>query len=686
MMMTDGAVDVSRDTQQYGTNWELGEQTAINQQLSAAKTDGVQFWPLGFGTQDIGSDDGTGITVAQAKAYLNSMAAQGAPSICGTTKNVAQPQATWVDNPDDAYTAIDDIYADASCGGANHTQTTLPPGGSVTLTVTIPQIASAAAISVARGTPTVSVTFQPPSGASLSNGPDMTGQDSAVETLHLYNVTAADAGTWHITLTAPLGQASELVRATAFWQGAVRALTTVSPPNAKLGQQVKVSLDVLGPNGPITDPATLSSMVVGVTATGNGLAGTVAVPVAPVSSSPGEWTGSYTVPSQQTVLTFTGTASGYGLYATQVSATVGVGTQTQGLTATPEFTGGTSVQAGGTIPGQVVLTNQTGSAQHVKLEAQASGATVALSSPSGPVAVASGSPPAVPFTITVAKGSPIGTALVQVTAVNAATGQVLNTAQQNFSVTKPPGFLAKYWWLLLAIAILLILAVLAWLWRRAVMRDRKNVRGLEVTLMRDGEQKGKLDAPGEVRYSEVFSFLIKDEGTPHPYLSHLGRETMGVYQLRREKKPGFLRLVAPSALKPYEAELHGAPVVLDNGLQLTFSDTRHANWGGTGFAPPPAPGGVRGAIQLLGWRPGRPRRRGLRRHRGPGNLLTERLAREQRRIVRSSAAPAAHPAEQRSGRDADRDQHARAASATATRNAAGEVVVVQYQLVKNRGH
>ncbi len=48
-MMTDGAVDVHRDTQQYGTDWQLGEQTAINAQLAAARQDAVQIWPLGFG-------------------------------------------------------------------------------------------------------------------------------------------------------------------------------------------------------------------------------------------------------------------------------------------------------------------------------------------------------------------------------------------------------------------------------------------------------------------------------------------------------------------------------------------------------------------------------------------------------------------------------------------------------------
>jgi hypothetical protein len=597
IMMTDGAVDVFRNTQQYGTNWQLGEQTAINQQLSAAKTDGVQFWPLGFGTQDIGTNvDGTTITVPEAKAYLNGMAAQAAPSICGTKETAVQPHATWVNDPDDASKAVSQLFANASCTAVGPTPPQpLPSGGTVTLSVTIPQIASAAAISVARGAPAVSVSFQPPSGAPLSNSPVITGQGSAVETLHLYDITAADVGTWHVKLTAPANLASELVRATVFWQGAVRALTTVSPPNAKLGQQVKVTLDVLGPNGPITDPATLSSMVVGETVTGNGLTGTVGVPVTAVSGSPGVWTGVYTVPNQSTTLTFAGTASGYGLYTTQVSATVGVGEQTQGLTATPNFTGGSNVQAGGTIPGQVVLTNQTGSAQHVRLVASVSGATAALTSPSGPVTVQSGSPSTVPFAITVASDSRTGTALVQVEAVNAATGQVLNTTQQDFTVTKPPGFLAKYWWAILVLVVLVILAILAALWRRQVVRDRKNVRGLEITLRLGGEQKGRpLSAPDK-KYDEAFPFVINDEGTPNPWLDHPGRAvTAGMYQVKRGKR-GYLRLVGPNvpdAPKPYDAELHGAPVVLNGGLELSFTDTRHPGWigapGGAGSSPAPA--------------------------------------------------------------------------------------------------
>jgi von Willebrand factor type A domain len=580
LMMTDGAVDVHRDTQQYGTNWQLGEQTAINQQLAAAKSDDVQLWPLGFGT-NIGNIDGTNITESYALHYLNTMAGQAAPSACGTGASVVQPHATWVNNPDDAISSLDQLYADASCGGDNVQQTPLGGGiTSATLTVSIPEIASAAAISVARGVPGVSVTFQPPSGPSISNSPDISGQDGAVEVLHLDNVTAADVGTWRIQLTAAPGMASELVRATAFWQGAIRALTTVNPTSAKLGQQVKVTLDVLGPNGPITNASTLSSMTVGVMAAGNGLPGAIPITVAPVSGAPGEWAGTYTVPRQPTTLTFTGTASGYGLYTTEVSATVGVGSQTQGFNATPRFTGGTSVQAGGTIAGQVVLTNTTGSARRVKLVPSVSGApsvTVSLTSPSGAFQVPSGSPPSQAFMITVGKNSQTGAALVQVAAVDVETGQVLNTAQQEFTITKPPGFLEKYKWILFGIAAAIIVALLGWLvaWKRS--RDRRDVRHLLAILRRGGAPAGRdLQAGG--KWAEVFPFTIHDEASDSPWLDHpqLGT-TAGIYQVKRAGR-GLVELRTPTGRKPYEIEVGGPGLRMNNGLELSFRDTRHPEW------------------------------------------------------------------------------------------------------------
>ena len=204
LMMTDGAVDVHRNTQQYGSNWMEGEQAAVNQQLATAKSDGVQVWPLGFGT-----DVGTGISEAQALTYLNQVAANGAPAVCDKRHVANQPHATWVNDPADAINALNQLYA-AACLGTNSSSTHVGgPDKNGTLTVTIPDIASDAVISVDRGNPGVQVSFSLPGGQPWTDSSAISGQDnSPVEVLHVNNITSSDVGTWHIHLTAPPGLAS----------------------------------------------------------------------------------------------------------------------------------------------------------------------------------------------------------------------------------------------------------------------------------------------------------------------------------------------------------------------------------------------------------------------------------------------------------------------------------------------
>ena len=126
---------------------------------------------------------------------------------------------------------------------------------------------------------------------------------------------------------------------------------------------------MLGPDGPITDAATLKNLLVGVTVTGDGLSGPTQVPVsnagqvAGSAGGVGDYLGTFTAPNQQGTLTFTGTAAGYGLYATQVPATVAVGTASAGFNASVQFPVVTSVQAGNSITGHVIFTNQTGARQ-----------------------------------------------------------------------------------------------------------------------------------------------------------------------------------------------------------------------------------------------------------------------------------------------------------------------------------
>jgi hypothetical protein len=581
LMMTDGAVDVSADTQQYGINWRQGEQQAINQQLAAARTYGVQVWPLGFGTEI-----GSGLTEPQALTYLNSIARHGAPAVCGGRRTTAQPHAIWVNNPANAISALDQLYADAGCLGSNGTHGTLPGGQSRTLTVTIPPIASDAAISVDRGNPSVQVAFTMPDGKPWTDSSAISGQDtSPVEVLHLANITNGEVGTWHIQLTAPPKLTSQLVSANVFWQGAVRAVITADPPEARLGQPVTVTLSVLGAQGPITDPAALKSLLVGVTVAGDGLPGPTQVRVTNAgesASSPtgvGDYAGTFTAPNRRGTLTFTGTAAGYGLYATQVPASVTVGRTTAGFNAGVQLPIVTSVQAGNSISGRVVFTNQTGIAKQVRLELTTSGAHASIS-PSGPITVRSGNPPGVPFTVSFNKDSPAGSAWMRVRVVDAANPSLAYSQEATtVTVTQPPGFLAKYLWYIVGLIVVIILAVLAVLWRRRVIRARKDVRGLVAILRQNGEQQGReFSAPA--RWSDVFRFSIRDETEP---TAHLDFPQAGIseYQVRRSR-PGEVKLMTPAGGEPYDVVVGGPGETMDhNGLELAFRDI-HRLRGGRG--------------------------------------------------------------------------------------------------------
>jgi hypothetical protein len=570
LMMTDGGVDVHRDTQQYGTDWMLGEQQAVDQQLAAARQYGAQVWPLGFGT-DI---------TPQAASYLSQLAARGAQTACDS-RTESQPRYQVVNNPSDALNALDHLYAEAGCLGTSVASPVTIGGGvqAGALQVTIPPIASNAAISVDRGNPGVQVSYYRPDGRQWTDSSAISGQDSPVEVLHIADITGAEAGTWRIRLTAAPSLTSQLVSATAFWQGAVRAVITADPPSTKLGQPIHVTLSVLGPNGPITDASTLAQLQVRVSVSGDGLAGTSRVPVTNAGETSGsatgvgDFTGRFTAPRKAGTLTFTGSAAGYGLYATEVPATVQVGTAVPGFTASVQLPVVNSVQVGHGIQGQVNLVNQTGATRGVRLELTASRGTAAITSPSGPITVKSGRPPSVPFTITIGKDSPTGPAWFEVKAVDAAKPSlVYSDVTMNVTVTTPPGFLAKYLWVIIGIAALMVLVILALLWMRAAHRRKVDVRGLIAILRHNGEQMGaELKAPS--KWSEVFRFIIRDGDQKTARLDY-PQPGFSAYTVRRAAN-GEVRLITPAGER-YDVVVGGpGEVTDDNGIELAFRDLRH---------------------------------------------------------------------------------------------------------------
>jgi hypothetical protein len=580
LMMTDGGLDVHNDTQQYGTNWLAGAHHAVNLQLAAARADGVQVWPLGFGSIS-----------PKNHAYLNYLAASGARTACDN-RHASIPHAMVVNNLAKALAALDALYAAAGCMGDNNSTT--PISGSQTrwLQVSIPGIASDAVISVARGNPGVDVSFYRPDGTQWTDGSALSGRGTPVEVLHL---TGPEPGSWRVKLTAPPGLARELVRATAFWQGAVDALMTATPSSAQPGQRIDVTLSVLAANRPITDPATLAHLQVAVTVRGEGLSGPTTIPVSNAGETQGtatgvgDYKGTFTAPRGHGTLTFTGTAAGYGLYATQVPASVQVGSAPPGFQSTIQLPVTTSVQTGQSIDGKVLFANTTGAARTVRLSLSIRHAHATITSPTGAVQVRPGNPPGTPFAITFAGNSPVGPAWLQVKVVDAAhPGIVYSAMTLDVTVNSPPGLLVKYRWEILAALILLILGtLLAILQRRARLRAA-DVRGLYASIQRDGERIGvELKAPGK-RASE-FRFVIRDEGEPTERLDY-PRPQDPAYSAQRGQT-GRVSVSTPAG-EQYDITVGGTGEPLPSGLRLAFRDLRRAPSSagrGSNGARPPAP-------------------------------------------------------------------------------------------------
>jgi hypothetical protein len=562
LMMTDGGLDVHNDTQQYGTNWLAGAHHAVNLQLAAARAAGVQVWPLGFGS----------ISAAN-HAYLNFLAANGAHTACDN-RHESRPRAMVVNNPDKALAALDTLYAAAGCLGSNSSTTTL--GGNQTrwLQVSIPGIASDAAISVARGNPGVQVSFYEPDGTLWAGASALSGIGTPVEVLHL---SGPQPGQWRIKLTAPPGLKRELVRATAFWQGAVDAIMTATPSSAQPGQKIDITLSVLDGNRPITDPATLAHMQVVVSVRGEGLSEPTTIPVSNAGETSGtttgvgDYKGTFTAPRGHGPLTFSGTAAGYGLYATQVPAQVQVGGGTPGFQSTIQPPVTFSVLTGQSIDGKVLFANTTGATRTVRLSLGVRHAYATITRPTGAIQARSGNPPATTFTITFAGNSPVGPALLQVKVLDAAhPGTVYTVATLLVDVSRPPGPLAKFRWEIIGALILLVLGVLLIIMRRRARRKAADVRGLFASIQRNGERIGvELKAPG--KRADEFRFVIRDEGEATERLDY-PRSDDRAYSAQRGRA-GQLNVSTPAG-EQYEITVGGSGEPLPSGLRLAFRDMR----------------------------------------------------------------------------------------------------------------
>ena len=158
-------------------------------------------------------------------------------------------------------------------------------------------------------------------------------------------------------------------------------------------------------------------------------------------------------------------------------------------------------------------------------------------------------------------------------------------APLNITVTKPPGFIAKYLWVIIGILALIALIILAWLLLRAARRARVDVRSLRAEISRDGEQRGNpLRPPGT--WSDTFSFVIRDEDNKHARLELPQPGAGDPTYVAKRGGPGQVRVWTPAG-QEHEVTVGSAGELLQNGLRLAFRDTKKR---GPGWSVPFVPG------------------------------------------------------------------------------------------------
>ena len=214
-----------------------------------------------------------------------------------------------------------------------------------------------------------------------------------------------------------------------------------------------------------------------------------------------------------------------------------------------------------------------GQAKTVRLALTAAPDVASVTSPSGTVQVAPGTPQKpIPVTITVRGNAHKGTVFLQVKVLDAANGDISYGSDEfNIQVIPKPGIAGQYFWGFVALAVLLLIAIILFLRRRRVRRARADVRGLYAILRRNGEQMGpELKAPA--RWADTFRFVIRDETEENARLAHPKQDDRTFSAARGSN--GLVRVVTPEG-DGYDIAVGGLGEPLPSGLQLTFRDTRY---------------------------------------------------------------------------------------------------------------
>ncbi len=533
-LLTDGVLDVS-DSPRYGKDnvndrRNKAARAQIETHLSTARRNDVQLWPLGFGTVD--------------RAQLDRFAAGGSPGSCGSGS--PSPRAVLAATSDEVVQHMLLAFSAARCAGIGPINTDrVPPGGTISVVVTIPPIATDGSIIVFKRDPRIGVRYLDPAGTAVPKSGSanestftVSGENGPVEALRIVNPVSGD---WTVRITSPDGVAPREVGTTVLYQGAVRASLGTDPPSPKAGQPMAVWLRLATRNRTI-DPATVRQLRLSAEVSGEGFS---AFPVgefvddgtgADVSAADGVFTSQVTVPAGATgPLRVAGQVTGVGISGDFPELNTRIEHARSAVRATVQLPGpATEVAPGGSVPGSVEVTNESGRPRSVRLLVTDPGPGTRLSIPDAVHPLAAAGSSSFDFTLALDRSTALGT--------NTATLQVVDDADPALVFhSRPVTLVAAYpfpWLPVLGAIALAVIAIIATV-ARAVHRRAVDVRGLVVKLYRGSEELGDLAAPEQP--ASCFCFLLR-LAQRVPELLPPDRSDAEAYQVSR---PGRVPHVRP---------------------------------------------------------------------------------------------------------------------------------------------
>ena len=543
-ILTDGTLDLGNEAATVAAQQQISGTI-----LPSLESAGIEAWPVGFGQADAGELSQFASGGAQVNPYC--------PADTGAAPKVAvvPPGVTGAPETQDIQQALLGAFAAASCGTISPgSWTTLPPGGSITVPVTIDPLTTLGSIVVNKGNPRVDVTYTDPDGGTVSGNTTNTqpagfldgaafalttgGAQSSQEALRLDSPVP---GQWKVTFTNPSAVA-QTVGVSVVWQGQVFPDVNFSPQVGDSGQPLQIQVRPAIHSAPV--PASeLSKLTLDLAVqwTQNGARQQVA---ARLDAATGEFVGTVLVPSGKGIATVTATVQERGVQGTAVAE---VSYQPGGgMNVDLNIPRGIRVNPGGSLSETAIVDNvgQPPTSIEFVLGGLGEGVVASIAQPSHPVPIGSGRDQ-VPVTIrfgSQTRGEVLGTVQYEVTGSGA-----LNTAAfLNVNVEPPPT--TPWWvWTLIAIAAAALVGLLLfWWWHRR--RGRRDVQHVGIALIRPGGPPRVPRLRWLGGFTQVRWFGVDRTGAAQtPKLIETTESGTGLLELRRDPADRKLTLTVHPA-------------------------------------------------------------------------------------------------------------------------------------------